>query len=481
MTIQSLLDKPLELLNFINERLKPKDIEKKKYGEVFTPIPLIEEMLDKLPIEVWTNPNLKWFDPANGMGNFMIAIYFRLMKGLKDIISDEEQRKKHILENMLYMSEINKKNCFLTKQIFDINNNYKLNIYNGDSLTLDTFKVWNVEKFDIIVGNPPYQDSSGNKGKGHTLWDRFVRQSLNTYLKNNGFLLFIHPSSWRQINNELFELMKTKQIIYLEIHNEKDGMKTFSCATRYDFYLLRNCYCETLTKIKGEDNIIVNINLKEWNFIPNMMFNEIQNICNETQKLDVMNYRSNYGADKKHVSNIKNNEFKYPVIYSIDKSNEPNLRWSNTNDNGHFGLSKFIFSNGSGFILDNNGIYGLTQWAYCIYDEPIFFNKILKCFHNNKFKKIIKAIQLDSSTYNIKVMKLFNKNFYEKFQEDNEIENDNTSILSKSTSKSTRSTKLSTDEVILCGAPLKKKGEICKNKANPQCNGKCKKHFVLVV
>ena len=112
MTIQSLLDKPIELLNFINERLKPKDIEKKKFGEVFTPIPLIEEMLDKLPIEVWSNPSLKWLDPANGMGNFMIVIYFRLMKGLKDIIPDEGLLKKHILENMLYMSELNKKICF---------------------------------------------------------------------------------------------------------------------------------------------------------------------------------------------------------------------------------------------------------------------------------------------------------------------------------------------------------------------------------
>jgi len=41
MTIQSLIDKPNELLNFINEHLKPKVIEKKKFGEVFTPIPLI--------------------------------------------------------------------------------------------------------------------------------------------------------------------------------------------------------------------------------------------------------------------------------------------------------------------------------------------------------------------------------------------------------------------------------------------------------
>ena len=97
----SLIDKPKELLELINECLKPKTIEKKKFGEVFTPINLVNEMLDKLPNEVWLNKNLKWLDPANGMGNFPIIIYLRLMSSLKDEIIDEKIRKKHILENMI--------------------------------------------------------------------------------------------------------------------------------------------------------------------------------------------------------------------------------------------------------------------------------------------------------------------------------------------------------------------------------------------
>ena len=39
-------------------------------------------MLDKLPPEVWTNPNLKWLDPAVGIGNFPVVVYIRLMKDL---------------------------------------------------------------------------------------------------------------------------------------------------------------------------------------------------------------------------------------------------------------------------------------------------------------------------------------------------------------------------------------------------------------
>ena len=137
LSIQSLIDNPKQLLELINECLKPKDIEKKKFGEVFTPMHIVNEMLDKLPENVWANKNLKWFDPASGMGNFPIAVYLRLMESLKEEIPSKKDRKKHILENMLYMSELNKKNMLICNQIFNINNKYKLNLYHGDSLELN--------------------------------------------------------------------------------------------------------------------------------------------------------------------------------------------------------------------------------------------------------------------------------------------------------------------------------------------------------
>lgn len=43
-------------------------------------------------------------DPAVGMGNFPIAVYLRLMNGLTNKIPNEKQRKRHILEKMLYMN-----------------------------------------------------------------------------------------------------------------------------------------------------------------------------------------------------------------------------------------------------------------------------------------------------------------------------------------------------------------------------------------
>ena len=140
---------------------------------------------------------------------------------------------------------------------------------------------------------------------------------------------------------------------------------------------------------------------------------------NNKNILDDNYYRSDYGADKKWVSKNKNNEFKYPVVYSINKNNNLSLRYSNINNKGHFGKSKFIFSNGAGFFCDKKGDYGLTQWAYCIYDDEKKLEFIEKAFRSYKFNKIKDSIQLDSSSYNIKVLKLFKKDFYNEIQETN--------------------------------------------------------------
>jgi len=118
----NILDNQEDLITFIGKHLKPKEIEKKQNGEVFTPPDLIHQKLDKLAEidpSVWTDPSKKFLDPASGIGNYPALAFHRLMGGLKDTIPDEYQRKKHILENMLYMCELNKKNVEVSKKMFD--------------------------------------------------------------------------------------------------------------------------------------------------------------------------------------------------------------------------------------------------------------------------------------------------------------------------------------------------------------------------
>ena len=63
--IHTMNDKDIE--EKIEQYLSVKEEEKNKHGEVFTPVKIIEEMLDKLPNKVWSNPELKWLEPASGI------------------------------------------------------------------------------------------------------------------------------------------------------------------------------------------------------------------------------------------------------------------------------------------------------------------------------------------------------------------------------------------------------------------------------
>jgi len=111
--------------------------KRKDNDEVFTPPFLIDEMLDKLPKKVWSDPAKTWLDPCAGLGNFSVLILKRLMVGLKKWQPNPELRKKHILENMLFHVEMNPKSIEKLQKVLNPEGKYKLNIKCGDFLSLD--------------------------------------------------------------------------------------------------------------------------------------------------------------------------------------------------------------------------------------------------------------------------------------------------------------------------------------------------------
>jgi type I restriction-modification system DNA methylase subunit len=107
-----------------------------KHGEVFTPVELINEMLDQLPNEVWSDPNKTWFDPAAGNGNFHIQVLKRLFNGLKNEFPSPTERLKHIIENQLYFGEYQSESASNIRILFSFNNRFKVNLYEGDVLNM---------------------------------------------------------------------------------------------------------------------------------------------------------------------------------------------------------------------------------------------------------------------------------------------------------------------------------------------------------
>ena len=153
---KSITDNIKEIILMLRKFVKVGEVEKKKYGEVMTPLELVKDMLANLPKDVWSNPNLKWLDPANGTGPFPIMVIYKLMEGLKEWEPNEEKRYKHIVENMIYTCELQDRNVFLWLCAVDLEDRYATNTYWGSFLEEEfdnhVKEVWRVDKFDIILG-----------------------------------------------------------------------------------------------------------------------------------------------------------------------------------------------------------------------------------------------------------------------------------------------------------------------------------------
>ena len=84
--------------------------------EVFTPPDVANEILDLLPDDIWTDPNIKILDPCTKSGVFLREAAKRLMIGLKDQFKNEDLLRKHIFKNMLYGVAITEITSLISKR-----------------------------------------------------------------------------------------------------------------------------------------------------------------------------------------------------------------------------------------------------------------------------------------------------------------------------------------------------------------------------
>jgi site-specific DNA-methyltransferase (adenine-specific) len=208
--------------------------------EVFTPPRVVNAVLDMLPAEVWTDPSLRWLDPACKTGVFPREITKRLMVGLADAIPDDAARLEHILANMVFAMAITEITSMMARRTLycskDASSAFSVVVFPSESgnvwferaehafdkgrctecggtkeqlekpgrenyaygfIHLDgrdrIEKEMNM-KFDVIVGNPPYQMDGGGGGTNATpLYDVFVEQAKAL---NPSYISMIIPSRW---------------------------------------------------------------------------------------------------------------------------------------------------------------------------------------------------------------------------------------------------------------------------------------------
>jgi site-specific DNA-methyltransferase (adenine-specific) len=293
--------------------------------EVFTPPELVNQMLDLLPATVWKNKDLKFLDPVTKSGVFLREIAKRLNDGLKDQIVDQETRLNHIFTKQLFGIAITELTSLLARrsvycsknatskyaicnEFTDSQGNILFNriehtwfqgkcnfcgaskeSYQRDNIlethayefihTNDPNTIFGTNmKFDVIVGNPPYQLSTeGFGGQARPIYNMFVEQAIKL---NPRYISMIIPSRWfaggMGLNDFREQMLTDKRIKHItDIHQAADVFPGVEIKGGVCYFLWDSQYsgdCEIESIISGSRTSPIKRSLNQYDIF--VRFNE---------------------------------------------------------------------------------------------------------------------------------------------------------------------------------------------------------------
>jgi hypothetical protein len=199
--------------------------------------PLVDQILDQLPAEVFTSSTTTFLDPAMAGGQFLSRIQKRLRAaGHSD---------KNISERV-WGCEVN------TLRVNYARNTKRLvsdHLLVSDFLSHD----WGNMKFDVIVGNPPYQKDNNSGRDDDSLWPKFLTRS-HELAKEGGYIAFVTPASWGSLGSNpespgstiRKKSFDTCQVLWVDFTCKKH----FDVGSSFSAYVLRKLLPDPQVKTK---------------------------------------------------------------------------------------------------------------------------------------------------------------------------------------------------------------------------------------
>jgi site-specific DNA-methyltransferase (adenine-specific) len=346
--------------------------------EVLTPPNLVNNILDLLPKELWTSPDAKFLDPVSKSGVFLREIAKRLMTGLEKKIPNKQKRINHIFENQIYGIAITELTALLSRRsvycsktangkyaICETFDNEQGNIRyermqhswengkctqcgasqevydRGDDAESYAYTFIHTEnpaklftnkklkkiqemKFDVIVGNPPYQlnDGGGTGSSAIPIYHKFIQQAKKL---NPNYLSMIIPARWftggRGVDEFRAEMLNDKRI--KEIHDFPNASDCFPgveikggvCYFLWD--KAHNGKCKVHTHKGNEIASVDERNLLEKGAETFIRYNEAISILRKVQKhnepsfADIISANDPFGFDVRVEGSYKRVKPKY--------------------------------------------------------------------------------------------------------------------------------------------------------------------------
>jgi site-specific DNA-methyltransferase (adenine-specific) len=231
---------------------------------IFTPIKIVDEMLNMLPEEVWSNLDATFLDPCTKSGIFLRRIYDRLMDDKVHIqkYKDKQERSNYIFEKQLYGISLDETTLvysertlygkmYMGQRNIRYIDNYieilknKKNINYKEAIEKEFGQNM---KFDIIIGNPPYQS------KTQSIYNFFIDSAikLKPYIicmitKNN----WLSSDTLKDVRNNMIDFGIEKVINYSKMS------EIFDVGVAVSIFKLLNGYSEDTTYTEIVDGNIV--------------------------------------------------------------------------------------------------------------------------------------------------------------------------------------------------------------------------------